>query len=85
MLCAGAIAIAWRYLPRRGAYAPEEPPTRGSLGVIVRDHAFLLFLVSGALAYLVYVAIETVLPISARRHARGRAVDLGVDGRSSTR
>jgi MFS family permease len=31
----------------------------------VRDHAFLVFLVSGALAYLVYVAIETVLPISA--------------------
>jgi len=33
--------------------------------VIRRDHAFLLFLLSGALAYLVYVAIETVLPISA--------------------
>jgi predicted MFS family arabinose efflux permease len=64
-LCAGATAIAWRYLPRRGAYAPGEPPSRGSLGVIVRDHAFLVFLVSGALAYLVYVAIETVLPISA--------------------
>ena len=64
-MCVGAIAIAWRYLPRRGAYAPEEPPTRGSLAVIARDHAFLVFLVSGALAYLVYVAIETVLPISA--------------------
>ena len=33
--------------------------------MIARDHAFLLFLLSGALAYLVYVAIETVLPISA--------------------
>ena len=33
-MCVGAIAIAWRYLPRRGAYAPEEPPTRGSLAVI---------------------------------------------------
>jgi len=33
--------------------------------VIRRDHAFLLFLLSGALAYLVYVAIETVLPVSA--------------------
>jgi predicted MFS family arabinose efflux permease len=57
--------IAFRYLPRRGAYSPAEPPTRGSFGVIRRDHAFLLFLLSGGLAYLVYVAIETVLPISA--------------------
>jgi predicted MFS family arabinose efflux permease len=60
-----AIAIAYRYLPRRGAYTPEEPPIRGSFGVIRRDHAFLLFLLSGGLAYLVYVAYETVLPISA--------------------
>ena len=60
-----AIFIAYRYLPRGGAFAPEQPPERGSFGVIRRDHAFLLFLVSGALAYLVYVAYETVLPISA--------------------
>ncbi len=60
-----AFAIAYRYLPRRGAYSPTEPPTRGSFGVIRRDHAFLVFLLSGALAYLVYVAIETVLPIAA--------------------
>jgi predicted MFS family arabinose efflux permease len=60
-----AIAIAYRYLPRRGAYTPEEPPMRGSFGVIRRDHAFLVFLLSGALAYLVYVALETILPISA--------------------
>jgi MFS family permease len=60
-----AIAIAYRYLPRRGAYTPEQPPERGSFEVIRRDRAFLLFLVSGALAYLVYVAYETVLPISA--------------------
>lgn len=65
LLSACAFAIAWRYLPRRGAYAPEEPPTRGSFGVIRRDRAFLLFLLSGGLAYLVYVAYETVLPISA--------------------
>ena len=64
-LSLGAIAIAYRYLPRSGAYRPEEPPTRGSFGAIRADHAFLLFLVSGALAYLVYVAYETVLPISA--------------------
>jgi len=60
-----AIAVAYRYLPRRGAFTPAEPPTRGSFGVIRRDHAFLLFLLSGGLAYLVYVAYETVLPISA--------------------
>jgi predicted MFS family arabinose efflux permease len=59
----GAV-IAARYLPRRGAYAPEEPPTRGSFGVIVRDRPFLLFLVSAAFAWFVYVAFETVLPIS---------------------
>jgi predicted MFS family arabinose efflux permease len=58
-------AIAFHYLPRRGAYSPGQPPDRGSFGVIRRDHAFLLFLLSGGLAYLVYVAIETVLPISA--------------------
>ena len=64
-LCAVAIVVAVRFLPSRGAYTPTEPPTRGSFGVIRRDHAFLLFLLSGALAYLVYVAIETVLPVSA--------------------
>jgi predicted MFS family arabinose efflux permease len=65
VLSAVAILIGYRFLPRAGAYAPTEPPTRGSFGVIRRDHAFLLFLVSGALSYLVYVAYETVLPISA--------------------
>jgi predicted MFS family arabinose efflux permease len=56
--------LAILFLPRRGAYAPEEPPSRGSLGVIVRDRPFLLFLVSSMFAWLVYVAFETVLPIS---------------------
>jgi predicted MFS family arabinose efflux permease len=60
-----AIAIGYRFLPRTGAYAPTEPPSRGSFGVIRRDHAFLLFLVSAGLAYLVYVAYETVIPIAA--------------------
>ena len=60
-----AIAIAYRYLPRGGAYSPAEPPTRGSFGAIRSDQAFLVFLLSGGLAYLVYVAYETVLPISA--------------------
>ena len=48
----------------RGAYAPEGPPERGSFGVIVRDRPFLLFLASGMLAWLVYVAFEAVLPVS---------------------
>jgi predicted MFS family arabinose efflux permease len=56
--------LAVLFLPVRGAYAPEEPPSRGSLGVIARDRPFLLFLVSAAFAWIVYVAFETVLPIS---------------------
>ena len=56
--------LAYRYLPRRGAYAPEGPPERGSAGVILRDRPFLLFLASGILAWLVYVAYEVVLPVS---------------------
>lgn len=57
--------LAWRLLPARGAYTPEEPPSRGSFGVIRRDRAFLVFLVSMVLANLVYFAFEVVLPISA--------------------
>ena len=57
--------LAWRLIPLRGAYTPEEPPARGSFGVIRRDRAFLLFLVSLVLAHLVYFAFEVVLPISA--------------------
>jgi predicted MFS family arabinose efflux permease len=60
-----AFLIAVRYIPRRGAYSPEEPPTRGSFGVIRRDAIFLLFLVSACFAWLVYVAYESVLGISA--------------------
>ncbi len=56
--------LAFLFLPKRGAYAPEEPPTRGSFGVIVRDRPFLLFVISAVFAWLVYVAFETVLPIS---------------------
>jgi predicted MFS family arabinose efflux permease len=60
----GGFVLALRFLPRHGDYAPEEPPTRHSFGVIVRDRLFLLFLVSSALAWLVYVSFEVVLPIS---------------------
>ena len=56
--------LALRFLPRRGAFSPAEPPTRHSFGVIVRDRPFLLFLVSSAFAWLVYVSFEVLLPIS---------------------
>jgi MFS family permease len=56
--------IAYRFLPRRGAFAPEGPPERGSLAVIVADKPFLLFLGSAIFAWLVYVAYEIVLPVS---------------------
>jgi predicted MFS family arabinose efflux permease len=64
VLAAAAFALAWRYVPRGGDYAPEEPPARGSLGVILRDRPFLFYFASGVLASFVYVAYETVLPIS---------------------
>ncbi len=62
----GAVAwlVAYRFLPRTGAYAPEAPPERGSFGVIRRDYAFLVFMASSVLASMTYVAFETLLPIS---------------------
>jgi predicted MFS family arabinose efflux permease len=60
-----AFAIAVRYIPRGGAYAPSGPPQRGSLGVILRDSPFLLFMVASVFATMTYVATETLLPISA--------------------
>jgi MFS family permease len=56
--------VAFRYLPHRGEYAPEGPPERGSLSVIVADKRFLLFLGSAVFAWLTYVAYEVVLPVS---------------------
>ena len=50
MLAAG---LAYRCIPSRGAYSPEQPPERGSSGVIARDRVFGLFLLSGMFAYLV--------------------------------
>jgi len=65
LLALGSFTIAWRYIPRSGAYAPEEPPTRGSFAVIVRDKPFLLFMLSSVFATITYIATETLLPISA--------------------
>lgn len=65
VLAAFAFLVGVRFLPSRGEYSPESPPERGSFGVIRKDKPFLLFLVSSALAYLIYLSYETVLPISA--------------------
>jgi predicted MFS family arabinose efflux permease len=64
ILTAWVFLLAWRLLPSRGAFAPESTPERGSFAVVRRDRVFLLFLLSTALAYMVYVAYEAVLPIS---------------------
>jgi MFS family permease len=56
--------LAWRLIPARGKYAPDAPPTGGSFRKIVRDRVFVLFFVSGTFSSLVYVAYETLLPIS---------------------
>jgi predicted MFS family arabinose efflux permease len=60
-----AYAIAWRYIPRGGEYTPAGAPERGSFRVIVRDHPFLLFMLSSVFATMTYIATETLLPISA--------------------
>src|SRR6478752_327452 len=64
VLSAVGFAIAYRYIPRGGAYAPAGPPQRGSFAVIIRDHPFLLFMLASVFATMTYVATETLLPIS---------------------
>jgi MFS family permease len=64
VLSAVAWLVAFRFLPHRGEFAPEGPPERGSLSVILADRPFLLFLGSAVFAWLVYVAYEVVLPVS---------------------
>jgi MFS family permease len=65
LLGALTFVIALRQIPARGAYSPEEPPSRGSFRVIRRDRVFLVFLASTVLAYIVYFGFETALPIAA--------------------
>jgi predicted MFS family arabinose efflux permease len=64
VLSAIGFAVAVRYIPRGGTYAPEGPPQRGSFGVIIRDTPFLLFMLASMFATMTYVATETLLPIS---------------------
>jgi MFS family permease len=63
-LSALSFLLAYRYLPRVGAYSPEGPPERGSLRVIVRDRPFVVFMGSAILAWIVYVSYEVLLPVS---------------------
>lgn len=63
-LSAASWLVAFRFLPHRGDFAPEGPPERGSMTVILADRPFLLFLGSAVFAWLVYVAYEVVLPVS---------------------
>jgi MFS family permease len=64
VLSTAGFLIAWRFIPRTGAYAPEGPPQRGSFGVIIRDSPFLLFMLSSVFATMTYIATEVLLPIS---------------------
>ena len=64
VLSLAGFAIALRYIPRGGAYAPSGPPQRGSFAVIIRDSPFLLFMAASTFATMTYIATETLLPIS---------------------
>jgi predicted MFS family arabinose efflux permease len=64
VLATAGFAIALRFIPRSGAFAPEGPPLRGSFAVIIRDSPFLLFMFSSVFATMTYIATETLLPIS---------------------
>jgi predicted MFS family arabinose efflux permease len=64
VMSATAWVVAYLYLPHRGDFAPDGPPEHGSLGVILADRRFLLFLGSAVFAWLTYVAYEVVLPVS---------------------
>jgi predicted MFS family arabinose efflux permease len=64
VLATWASVMAFRFIPSRGRYTPEAAPTRGSFAVVRRDRAFLLFIGSGVLAAMTYVAFDVLLPIS---------------------
>ena len=50
VMSATAWVVAYLYLPHRGEFAPDGPPEHGSLGVILADRRFLLFLGSAVFA-----------------------------------
>jgi predicted MFS family arabinose efflux permease len=57
-------ALAWRLLPAVGRFAPREPPKRGSFAVVRRDRSFLVFAGAMSLAWMTYVAFDSLLGIS---------------------
>jgi MFS family permease len=63
-LAVAAFALAYRMIPARGAFTPDEPPTRGSFRVIRSDGSFLLLLVGSSLGWMVYQAWEILMPVS---------------------
>jgi MFS family permease len=60
-----AAFVAARVLPSVGAVVEHERAPRGALRVIVRDVPFVFLFASNLLAFVVYVAFETVLPVIA--------------------
>src|SRR5439155_21148943 len=57
--------VALRILPSPPPLRREGEARTGSTRLILRDRPFLLLLSSQLLAYVVYVAFETVLPVIA--------------------
>jgi predicted MFS family arabinose efflux permease len=64
VLSLGALGAIVRRFPARGEHAVDQTSRRRPLAVIRRDRGFVVFLGSTLLAFLVYVAFATVLPIS---------------------
>jgi MFS family permease len=72
-LSVAAFVLAWRTIPARGAFTPDEPPARGSFAVIRTDRAFLLLLAGMALSWMVYQSWEILMPVSlVREHGYPR-------------
>ncbi len=56
--------LAWRFLPARGRFTPDAPPARGSFAAVRRDRRFLAFAGAMSLAWMTYVAFDSLLAIS---------------------
>jgi predicted MFS family arabinose efflux permease len=59
-----AFVVALEAIPREAQFASRTPPNRAPTRRIVRDPTFLVLLVAGTLAAMVYVSYVTLLPIS---------------------
>lgn len=64
VLAAAAWAIAFRFVPSTGRYAPDGAPERSSFAAVRRDRPFLVFVGAMTLASMTYVAFDALLPIS---------------------